>query len=122
MNLNTLDDTSGILINKFSDHPPYFTLIHNTRSNTEAHKFVKVSKYTNKSIKNIHEELDNSNILDKLNHSATDPNDNFNTLSHIFTTVKNKHIPIKLVKFNKYKHKKSKWISEGILRSIRYQD
>ena len=122
MNLNTLDDTSGILINKFSDHQPYFTLIHNTRSNTEAHKFVKVSKYTNESIKNIHDELDNSNILDKFNHSATDPNDNYNTLSHIFTTVKNKHIPIKLVKFNKYKHKKSKWISEGILRSIRHRD
>ena len=30
LNLNTLDDTSGILINKLSDHQPYFTLIENT--------------------------------------------------------------------------------------------
>ena len=47
---------------------------------------------------------------------------NYNTLSHIFTSVQNKYIPIKLMKFNKYKHKKSKWITEGILRSIRYRD
>ena len=41
---------------------------------------------------------------------------------HCHTSVKNKYVPIKLMKFNKYKHKKSKWITEGILRSIRYRD
>ena len=122
LNLNVLDETSGILINKFSDHQPYFTIIHRTCSNIETHKFVKVSKYTNENIKNIHDELENLHILDKLDQSATDPNANYNTLSHIFTSVKNKYIPIKLMKFNKYKHKKSKWITEGILRSIRYRD
>ena len=28
----------------------------------------------------------------------------------------------KLVKFNKYKHKKSSWITQGLLKSIRYRD
>ena len=28
----------------------------------------------------------------------------------------------KLVKYNKYKHKKSKWITRGLLRSIRFRD
>ena len=28
----------------------------------------------------------------------------------------------KFVKFNKYKHKKSKWITYGILKSIRFRD
>ena len=28
----------------------------------------------------------------------------------------------KLVKFNKYKHKKSTWITQGLLTSIRYRD
>ena len=31
-------------------------------------------------------------------------------------------MPTKLVKFNKYKHKKSMWITQGILRSIQYGD
>lgn len=34
----------------------------------------------------------------------------------------NKHFPIKWVKFNKYKHKVSPWISQGILKSIKYKD
>ena len=36
--------------------------------------------------------------------------------------AKNKHMPCKLVKFNKYKHKKSTWITQGLLKSIRYRD
>ena len=31
-------------------------------------------------------------------------------------------MPTKLVKFNKYKHKKIMWITQGILRSIQYRD
>ena len=31
-------------------------------------------------------------------------------------------MPCKLVKFNKYKHKKSAWITLGLLKSIRYRD
>ena len=31
-------------------------------------------------------------------------------------------MPTKLVKFNKKKHKKSKWITQGILNSITYRD
>ena len=36
--------------------------------------------------------------------------------------AKNKHMPCKLVKFNKYKHKNSTWITQGLLKSIRYRD
>ena len=36
--------------------------------------------------------------------------------------AKNKHMPCKLVKLNKYKHKKSTWITQGLLKSIRYRD
>ena len=31
-------------------------------------------------------------------------------------------INVCLVKFNKYKHKKSSWITQGLLKSIRYRD
>ena len=31
-------------------------------------------------------------------------------------------MPSKLVKFNKYNHKKSSWITQGLLKSIKYRD
>ena len=34
----------------------------------------------------------------------------------------NKHLEAKTVKYNKYKHKKCKWMTNGILISIRYRD
>ena len=37
-------------------------------------------------------------------------------------TARKKHMMGKCVKFNKYKHKKSKWITYGILKSIRFRD
>ncbi len=56
------------------------------------------------------------NILNKLNSNpSADPNDNYNILFNIIESSKNKHLPSKIVKFDKHKHKKSKmdnkWIS-----------
>ncbi len=31
-------------------------------------------------------------------------------------------MPCKLVKFDKYKHKKTNWITSGIIKSIQYRD
>ncbi len=31
-------------------------------------------------------------------------------------------MPTKLVKYNKYKHQKSKWVTFGIIKSIQYRD
>ena len=33
-----------------------------------------------------------------------------------------KHLPAKLVKYNKHIHKNSKWITAGIIRSIKFRD
>ncbi len=36
--------------------------------------------------------------------------------------AKETHMPSKTIKFNKRKHKKSKWITFGIIKSISYRD
>ncbi len=36
--------------------------------------------------------------------------------------AKEKHLPCKMVKFDKHKHRKSKWITQGILNSICFRD
>ena len=53
---------------------------------------------------------------------TADPNANYNKMHDIIEETKNTHMTSKLVKFNKYKHKKSKWITTELLRSIRFRD
>ena len=51
-----------------------------------------------------------------------DPNINYDKLEKILCEAKEKHLPVKTVKFNKYKHKRSPWITLGILKSIKFRD
>ena len=36
--------------------------------------------------------------------------------------MKEKHLPYKFVKFNKYRHKDSKWMTHGVIKSIKNRD
>ena len=53
---------------------------------------------------------------------GADINANYDILHNAIKRSKNKDMPCKLIKFNKYKHKKSKWITQGLLKSIRSRD
>ena len=68
-------------------------------------------------------ELQSINIMNLLDKNLNnDPNSNYDILHNILTTTINKHIPLNKVKFNKYRHKKTNWITYGILRSIRFRN
>ncbi len=41
------------------------------------------------------------------NSPTTNPNDNYNIFHNIIETRANKHLPSKIVKYNKYKHQKN---------------
>ena len=41
---------------------------------------------------------------------------------NVIETTLNHHMPVKHIKFNKYKHKKTKWITYGIIKSIKTRD
>ena len=56
------------------------------------------------------------------NNVTSDPNDNYNILLEELKKAIDKHMPMKTVKFDKYRHKKETWITSGILKSIRYKD
>ena len=47
---------------------------------------------------------------------------NYEVFSKLVQEAKNKHLPIKRIKFYKYKHKKCRWIANGILKSIKTKD
>ena len=62
----------------------------------------------------IYEKLDN-NLL-------SDPTQNYNIIEKTILEAKEKLLTSKIVRFNKYRHKISPWITNGILVSIRHRD
>ena len=50
------------------------------------------------------------------------PQDNYKVFASLIKFAKEKHLPFKIVKYNKRKHMKSKWMTEGILKSINTKD
>ena len=68
-------------------------------------------------------ELKDINIYDKLEQlRLSNPQDNYDRFITLINDAKEKHLPKKTVKFNKRKHKKSKWMTYGILNSINTKD
>ncbi len=115
----TLDTTTGILIKMFSD----FILLKNIKHRDQEPKYVTICKHDTKSIQNFQQEILNSlEHINLINDYHIDPNQNYNVLHKIIQQAKIKHIPDKLLKFNKSKPKMSPWITKGIIRSIQYRD
>ena len=69
----------------------------------------------------VRHEIKSDEIYDKLNKIPNaNPNLNYDIIYKEILQSKNKYMPGILVKFYKYKHKKSTWITPGLLKSIRY--
>ena len=124
MNKPIKKNTAGILLNQLSYHLPCFTLletdniVHNSMP-----KFTRILKQNDDVIQQIKNEINSSELHKKLDTSQTaNPNASYNVILEVIETARKKHMTGKFVKFNKYKHKKSKWITYGILKSIRFRD
>ena len=86
-------------------------------------KTVKVATNTPEALDNLYKELLEQDIMKQINTNPySHPNVNYNTLLSVLEESKQKHIPAKSVKFHKHKHKKTEWITKGILKSIKYRD
>ena len=114
-----LENTAGILTKRFSDHQPYFMIMHNTEKLHSPPKYVKINTVHADAMITVMNEIKVDNIYDKLNKNPTaDPNCNYDLIYKESTRAKTIHMPNKLVKFNK----KSTWITHGLLTYIRYRD
>ena len=117
---------SGILLNNLSDHQPYFILL-NIKGTKACHvtntKHINVYIPTKTAVHNILSDIDASDLLNKLDHHPTgNPNLTYQKIHDIVEQAKNKHMSGKLVKCNKYKHKNIAWLTNGLLRSIKFWD
>ncbi len=85
--------------------------------------YVKITKQDSEAIQNFHNEILTSEKLVNLKSDLKeDPNNTYNILHSVIQDAKNKHMPTNLIKYNKYKHKKSKWVTFGIIKSIQFRD
>jgi len=116
---------AGILINNLSDHFPYFICIENFAKPNSSTNYIKIYPNHDLATIKLKEELKTPEILNKLNdicHSKSNINDCYDKFIHILLTLINKYFEVRIVKFNKHKHKKSPWITCGIIKSICYRD
>lgn len=114
---------SGIILSHISDHLPSFVCITKQSHRSRHPKFIEVQVRNEKAQQAFCNEInsiDFSNIIDS--DPNCDPSINYKTLSDRIDLVRTKHMPYKKVRFKKYQHKISPWVTNGILKSIRYKD
>ena len=66
------------------------------------------------------EQVDICNNIDTTTNG--DPEKNYTFLSNTLTQALKKFLPTKTVRYHKHKHKNSPWITQGIIKSIKYRD
>ena len=119
----TSNSISGLLINDLSDHKIIFTFHKNKSYFEKVNKFIEVETRDARSINNFVNELKDLKIYDQLDKQLTnDPNANYELFNDLLNNARAKHLPKKRVKYQKKLHKKSKWITNGILNSINKKD
>ena len=86
-------------------------------------KYVSIHACTRSIINNFKDELKSEIpklILD--NNLMTDPNLSYQAFEDFVLRIKEKNMPMKTVRFDKYKHKMTKWVTTGIITSIKFRD
>ena len=114
---------SAILWGATSDHLACLTSFQHIKNRSHTPRYVQISKSDETSINNFVLELQSKNVYDLLDKELyNDPNRNYEIIEKVINDCKEKHLPTSIKKFNKYKHKNSQWITNGIIKSIQFRD
>ena len=115
--------TSGIIATKISDHLPCFSIMNFANKDPPKPKFINIQRKGPKEIENFKKEIIDQLIKCNFNTDPlADPNENYNLLEKIIIAARVKCFPVVRVKYNKYKHKLTPWITFGLLNSIKHRD
>ena len=120
----SISTCAGIILDQLSDHFPYFLSLDNMSiKNIKPPKRVKQTINNHEAMENMLDYMKSNDIYDKLKTNLLeDPNINYDILHEYMKNTKEIFFPNKYVKFHKHRHKKNKWITSGILRSIKFRD
>ena len=104
---------SGIILSDISDHLPYFVCFDKVNCQIKLPVKTIHKKWSNELLNNLDNVVNTADIYSKLN---------YNLFEKELICCINNVMPNKYVKFNHYKHKKSEWVTYGIIKSIKYKD
>lgn len=114
---------SGVLINRLSDHQPYFChfpLIR--RIIKHKPKYVEYRKNADAGMNELVDYLSSVKPFQSLFDASKNVNENYDRFLSILSESRDKFLPITKRRFNKYKDKLEPWMTNGILRSIKTRD
>ena len=113
-------DKAGIFTTHISDHQTIFTATNVGLMGFSEKKFITVETKNDVSLNKFIDELKTGDIVAKMDHDVNaDPNSNYKILAEQLQYDKEKLLPTRKLKFNKYKHKQQKWVTNGILKLIK---
>ena len=117
------NNVSGVFTNIISDHQMIYTYSKDTYDIRKNTKFIEIESHNSVNLELFLDELKNMNIKENLNMNPfANPNTNYRIFTDFITETKTKFLPPKKVKFNKRKHNKCPWMTQGILHSINTKD
>ena len=105
-------------------HQPYILNIHILTTKVNVQKCVKLNAQNTNLLINFKTGIQKANILyTTLNKDeGCDPNKNYGIMQQIINHKIKTYFPVRVVKFNKRKPKKSNWITNGTINSISFRD
>ena len=114
---------AGIINCNISDHQPYFVVLDYLMPIKLLPDRIKVYVNTSKANNDFKAEIFQTCSIEKFdNKPDCDPNINYNILHDAITSALDKHLPARYVRYNKYKHKRESWMTNGIMNSIKFRD
>ena len=113
----------AVVKSHISDHCSCILSINIFQPKTHKPKYVTIRKISPERIENFKTEIANANLAENINNRlCTDPNNSYDILYGILAGSKDHHLPTRRVRFDKDRHKMSKWITSWILKSIHFRD
>ena len=115
--------SSCVIKTCISDHFPYISVFDILKKTKHTPKFVQINCSDETSFEAFHSEI-KSHIesFDMDRDLFSDPNENYRQFEEIILKAKAKYLAPKTVRFKKHKHKLSRWMTNGILNSIKFRD
>ena len=108
------------MVRPLSDHQMYFCVMNeNYIKPTTNQKYIEVEVLNEENIERFRKEIADLEIHNKLDETLDrDPNYNYEIVSTLLQKAKSKHIPKRVKKFNKRRHKKERWMTDELLAQV----
>ena len=119
-NIDTKKSIAGTIRTNITDHYCNFLLINNKLERNKDPKYITYRRVNQCSLEKFNDALKSTNWTNVTN--KTDANKAYECFLNEYKSLMDEHLPIVTKRFNKNKHKKEPWITQGILRSLRTKE